>query len=127
MSTARLLLAASVVFAAVPVASAQDRVIDAKHCSLFCKLQRNVTRDAGVSASEPIDGGYLPIERVPDAAEGSAHPNTAAIAARRGQVMVETAEDRAARRRMERKMDRDTTITAVSPVPPKSKVRKAQP
>ena len=127
MTTARLLLAASVVFAAVPVASAQDRIIDAKHCSLFCKLQRNVTRDAGVSASEPIDGGYLPVERVPDAAEGSTHPDTAAIAAKRGQVMVETAQDRAARRRMERKMDRDTTMTAVSPVALNPKARKAQP
>ena len=102
-----VLLIALALSASVRVAGAQDRIIDEKHCSLLCKLQRNVTRNAGVSATTPLGGAAVPVERVPGATEGTSRPDPSVIAARRGQVMVDTADDRAAQRREKQRLDRE--------------------
>lgn len=120
MKPARIVLLASLA-ALVPagLASAQDRIIDAKPCSLFCKLRRNVMRDAAVSATAPLGGPVDTIERTPAAADGIGRPNPSAIFARRGEVMAETPSERARRRRMEARMARETADPPVrSAVPP---------
>lgn len=128
MTKARILIAILAASAIGPAAFAQDRVIDVKPCSFLCKLQRNVTGHADVSASAPIDGSYVPSERVPAAAEGISRPDPAVIAARKGDIMVETADDRAARRRMRKKLDQDM---AAGPAPiqalPTAIPRRSQP
>ncbi len=122
-----MLLTALALSASIQIASAQDRIIDEKHCSLLCKLQRNATRNAGVSATAPIDSGAIPVERVPGATEGTGPPNPSVIAAHRGQVMVETAADRAARRRSKQRLDRELSGSASGNADLPANPRGAQP
>lgn len=128
MTKAHILFAVLTALAVGSAASAEDRVIDMKPCSFLCALQRNVSGYADVSASAPIDGGYVPSERVPAAADGIGRPDPSVIAARRGDIMVETADDRAARQRLRRKLDRDM---AAGPAPvqplPSASTKRTQP
>lgn len=112
------LLATVLAVAQGRVASAEDRVIDVKSCGLACKLQRNLSRDATVSVSEPLDisngeNGAVPVEAgepLPEAADGAEHPDPAVIFAHRGQIIVESDEDRAALKRMKAKLEREITV-----------------
>lgn len=117
--SALFLLAGVLAVAQGRVASAEDRVIDVKSCGLACKLQRNLSRDATVSVSEPLDisngeSGAVPTqdasEPLPEAADGAEHPDPAVIFAHRGQIIVESDEDRAALKRMKAKLEREITV-----------------
>ena len=115
---ALFLLASVLAVAQARVASAEDRVIDVKPCGLVCKMQRNFSRDATVSVSEPLDigngeNGAVPSEAselLPEAADGAEHPDPAVIFAHRGQIIVESDEDRAALKRMKAKLEREITV-----------------
>ncbi len=115
MQPARFLLAGLALAASTAAAPAQDRVIDAKPCSLWCKLQRNVTRNAAVSATAPLGGHPIATERAPAAAEGAGRPDPSEIFARRGEVMAESPAERARARRMKARMAHDIEAPGAEP------------
>ncbi len=94
-------LALTITFAAVLLspARAEDQIIDAKPCRFFCQAWRNVSHDATVAASAPVDPGYMPSEPLPEAADGATLPSMSDLAASPGTVMaLSPAEQRQAAR-----------------------------
>jgi hypothetical protein len=93
-----------------PVLAQEDQIIDVKPCPFFCKLWRNVSRNAQVSASAPVGNGSMPDERTLAQDEGAHPPRTSQLVAEPGSIIVETAADRARRKQQKAKLEREIAV-----------------
>ena len=85
-----------ILFAAVLLspAMAEDQIIDVKPCNFLCRAWRNMSHNANVSASNPVDQGYVPTEPLPEAADGATLPSLSSLTATPGSIMVESPAER---------------------------------